>query len=98
MPALAYSHEVEIPAFCATAAKVIAVPAWSSSCNALIALERVSSPRRRAAAMIPAVLPGAAAGVSSDGIGGHLLPAVIVALQRDDDLFEIAGDLPVHLC
>src|SRR6266700_7917426 len=82
-----YSQDRDTPAVPATPAKVTAVPARSSSRIAWIALARASSCRRLAAAMIGAVLSGR--------IGVFVL--VIVGLQRRDDLFEVAGDLPVHL-
>src|SRR5271166_7042235 len=83
-----YSQDRDTPAVPATPAKVTAMPARSSSRIAWIALARASSCRRRlAAAMIGAVLSGR--------IGVFVL--VIVGLQRRDDLFEVAGDLPVHL-
>ena len=71
------------------AAKVTRVPAWSSSRIARIALARVSSRRRRAAAIIGAVLSGR--------IGCRLAGFVRVPLQGRDDLLEAAGGLTVHL-
>src|SRR5262249_48861002 len=67
--------------------KVMGVPAWSSSRRAWMALARVNSRRLRAAVTIAVV---------SGGIG-HLLPLAFVGLKRGNDLFEVVGDLPVHL-
>src|SRR6266566_7942084 len=89
MSAWAYSHERETPAAPAMAAKVTGVPAWSSSRRARMALARVSSWRRRAAPMSGAVLSGR--------IGCCLWLGAVAALERCDDLSEVAGDLTVHL-
>src|SRR6516225_463041 len=83
-----YSQERDTCAWPATAAKVTAVPARSSSRIAWIALARVSSCRRLAAAA-----RGAAA---SGHIGGTVL-RVLVGLEGGDDPLEAAGDLLVHL-
>src|SRR6266699_2318976 len=83
-----YSQERDIRAWPATAVKVTAVPARSSSRIAWIALARVSSCRRLAAAV-----SGVAA---SADIGGTVL-RVLAGLKGGDDPLEAAGDLLVHL-
>src|SRR5215831_9455997 len=67
-------------------AKVTGVPARSSSRRAWMALARVSSCRR-----------AAAAARASGRMGICLLPVPAVGFEGGDDLAEIAGDLPVHL-
>src|SRR5690348_1450814 len=77
-----------MPAAAATAVNVTAVPARSSSRRARIALARVSSCRRAAAA---------ASGAGGSGrIDGCLL-FLAAGLERGDDLAEVRGDLLVHL-
>src|SRR6516165_6098624 len=81
-----------MPAAVATAAKVMGVPARSSSRSVWMALARVSS-CRRAAAMASGVRLSACT-------GGCLLPAalaVIVCFEGFDDLVQVGCDLLVHL-
>ena len=74
----------------AMAAKVTGVPARSSSRSAWMALERVSSCRRAAAAASGRVLSGC--------IGGcFLLVGGVIGFEGGDDLFEVGGDVLVHL-
>lgn len=71
----------------ATPSNVIGVPLAASSRSARMALDRVSSWRCRAAAMMAALLSGRSRCVLIAGL----------APERCDDLFEVPGDLPVHL-
>src|SRR6266516_997184 len=72
----------------ATAAKVTGVPARSSSRSAWMALAGVSS-CRRAAAMV--------SGVWVSGRIGGCFVLFAVGFEGGDDLFEVGGDVLVHL-